>query len=79
MALLALGMCWAHKIGEWKARKKPIKINRHRESNRPQNSFFRYGFDFIRDLLINPCNKISQFRTCVSQLFNFNTQQGAAS
>ncbi|KTD32923.1 transposase [Legionella nautarum] len=79
MALLALGMCWAHKIGEWKARKKSIKINRHRESNRPQNSFFRYGLDFIRDLLINPCNKISQFRVCISELFSFNAQQGPVS
>ena len=28
--------------------KKAIIIKRHRDSNRPQNSFFRYGFDFIR-------------------------------
>ncbi|MFC3909875.1 IS4 family transposase [Legionella dresdenensis] len=52
MAVLAIGVCWAHKAGEWKASKKPIRIKRHRQSNRPQNSFFRYGFDFIRELLI---------------------------
>jgi hypothetical protein len=47
MVVLAIGFCWAHKVGEWNATKKAIKIKRHRDSNRPQNSFFRYGFDFM--------------------------------
>src|SRR5262249_16730154 len=52
MAVLAIGFCWAHKVGEWKAMaKKTIRIKKHIDSNRPQNSFFRYGLDFIRDLL----------------------------
>jgi hypothetical protein len=46
MAVLALGMCWAHKIGEWRARKKAIRMNRHWGNNRPQNSFFHYGLEF---------------------------------
>lgn len=79
MAVLAIGFCWAHKIGEWKATKKAIKINRHRDSNRPQNSFFRYGFDFIRDLLANPCNKFAQFKKILSVSFNVCPQQRLAS
>ena len=74
MAVLAIGFCWAHKVGEWKATKKAIAIKRHKDSNRPQNSFFRYGFDFIRDLIVNPCKKIYQFKKCVSILFDFNPQ-----
>lgn len=79
MAVLAIGFCWAHKIGEWKATKKAIKINRHRDSNRPQNSFFRYGFDFIRDLLVNPCNKFAQFKKILDVSFNVYAQQELAS
>lgn len=80
MAVLAVGFCWAHKVGEWKAlTKKAIRIKKHIDSNRPQNSFFRYGFDFIRDLIINPCKKISQFRLCASILFDFYPQQELAS
>lgn len=71
MAVLAIGVCWAHKAGEWKASKKPIRIKRHRQSNRPQNSFFRYGFDFIRELLVNPCKKPSQFKQALNLLFDF--------
>lgn len=62
-AVLAIGFCWAHKMGEWKSTtKKAIRLNKHRHSARPQNSFFRYGFDFIRELIINPCKKIAQFK-----------------
>jgi hypothetical protein len=31
--LVAVGFCWAHKIGEWKA-----AIKKHKDSRRPQNS-----------------------------------------
>lgn len=79
MAVLAIGFCWAHKIGEWKAVKKAIRIKRHRDSNRPQNSFFRYGFDFIRDLLVNPRGKLNQFKKILALLFNDYPQVGAAS
>lgn len=29
MAILAIGFCWAHKIGEWQNEIKPIKIKKH--------------------------------------------------
>lgn len=74
MVVLAIGFCWAHKVGEWKAAKKAIKIKRHRNSSRPQNSFFRYGFDFIRELLVNPCKKLSQFKNTLTLLFDFYTE-----
>lgn len=67
MAVLAIGFCWAHKVGEWKAiAKKAILIKKHKNSRRPQNSFFRYGFDFIRDAIVNLCGKIMQFRSCLA-------------
>lgn len=75
MAVLAIGFCWAHKVGEWKAiTKKAIIIKRHRDSNRPQNSFFRYGFDFIRDLIVNSGNNIRQIRKIMTISFNSYAQ-----
>ena len=67
MAVLAIGFYWAHKVGEWKAAvKKAIPIKKHRDSQRPQNSFFRYGFDFIRDTLVNSCAKMARFKECLT-------------
>lgn len=62
MALLAIGFCWAHKTGEWRARIKPIRLCKHRDSLRPQNSYLRYGLDYIREIIINPFKKIKEFR-----------------
>ena len=45
MALLVVGFCWAHKIGEWRAEIKPIKWSYHRDGRRPQLTYFRYGLD----------------------------------
>lgn len=56
--------------------KKAIRLNKHRDSHRPQNSFFRYGFDWIRENIINPCNKIYQFKKILDIFFYGYPQQG---
>ncbi|WP_296839273.1 IS4 family transposase [Thiofilum sp.] len=49
MALLAIGFCWAHKVGEWKEKAvKPLKTKKH---GRKEQSVFRYGLDYLTDLL----------------------------
>ncbi len=49
MALLAIGFCWAHKVGEWKEKAiKPLKMKKH---GRKEQSVFRYGLDYLTDLL----------------------------
>jgi hypothetical protein len=68
MALLAIGLCWAHKTGEWRAEKKPIRFGKHHDSIRPQNSFFRYGFDFIREIMLSPFKKKVAFKYCLYAL-----------
>jgi hypothetical protein len=62
IVLLAIGFCWAHKMGEWRAIQKPIKFNQHNESQRPQYSYFRYGLDLIRDLILGSSTKRKQLK-----------------
>lgn len=57
-ALLAIGFCWAHKVGEWRAEKKPIIFKKFKDGLRLQNSYFRYGFDFIRDALLHSSTQV---------------------
>jgi hypothetical protein len=69
MVLLAIGFCWAHKIGEWCHETiKPIRWNRHRQSQRPQYSFFRYGLDFIREIILSTDRRKTQFKRLLELL-----------
>ena len=75
MALLAVGFTWPHKVGEWQAlHKKPILFKQHWDSLRPQNNLFRYGFDFIRELILNPYKHPSHFKHCLLQLIPNNNR-----
>lgn len=49
MALLAIGFCWAHKVGEWK--EKVVKSLTVKKHGRKAQSVFRYGLDYLTDLL----------------------------
>ena len=55
LAVLAIAFVWAHKMGEWQASKKPIRLKRLKTfltfQKRPAHSFFRYGFDVLRDAI----------------------------
>jgi transposase len=68
MSVLVIGFCWMHRVGEWHAKKKAIRLNRHRNTLRPQYSYFRYGYDFVRDVVLHISRKIKQFRSCLSKL-----------
>lgn len=68
MALVAIAFCWAHKIGEWRANKKPIIFKKFKNCIRPQYSYFRYGLDFLRDIILHIHRKYRQFKQCLEQL-----------
>ena len=68
MALLSLAFCWAHKIGEWKAIKKPILLYQYRHQKRPQYTYFRYGLDYLRDAIINLVYRKNEFKKCLELL-----------
>lgn len=65
VAVLAVAFAWAHRIGEWRHDKDPIKVKKH---GRLAKSLFRYGLDFIRELLFFGQFSMTQFRVCLKQL-----------
>ena len=49
-ALLTLALCWAVKVGQWLNQVEPLTIKAH---GRLAKSVFRYGFDYLRHILLN--------------------------
>ena len=61
MVLLAVGVAWAHKAGEWRNEKKPIRYHKYKYPNslRPQFSLFRYGLDLLQAVILNSNRRIT--------------------
>jgi hypothetical protein len=53
-AVLSIAFCWAYHVGAWRHEVTPIRMKKH---HRPAQSIFRYGFDGIRQALLNPQDK----------------------
>src|ERR1700712_2958089 len=49
IAVLAVAFSFAHAMGEWRAKRRPIIIKKH---GRRAQSIFRFGFDLLRQILI---------------------------
>lgn len=58
LALLSLALCWVFLTGEWLQQLKPISIKKH---GRKAKSIFRYGFDRLRNIVLNLEQKMDQF------------------
>lgn len=70
LVLLTIAFCWAHKTGEWRHLQKEIKIKKH---GRKAWSYFRYGLDFLRDLVLNG-NRSTKKKAKISlQLLSLST------
>lgn len=48
--LLTIALCWAFRTGEWLAQQRAIPIKNH---GRKAKSLFRYGLDYLRNILLN--------------------------
>lgn len=68
IALLAIGFAWSHKVGEWRANIKPILLKKFKESSRPQYSYFRYGLDYLRNLIFQGKQHTSEWFKCLKFL-----------
>jgi hypothetical protein len=58
IGLLSLALCWVVLTGEWLHQAKPLKIKTH---GRRAKSIFRYGFDYLRNILVNLNEKMDDF------------------
>ena len=69
VAVLAVAFAWANYVGEWRAAIKPIIFKIFRDKRqRPQNSFFRYGLDYIREAIFQGSHKEKQLKECIKLL-----------
>jgi hypothetical protein len=64
-ALLTIALCWAYRTGEWLSHQKPILIKTH---GRKAQSIFRYGFDYLRHVLLNLDEHQADFRQALQFL-----------
>jgi len=69
-SVLAIAFCWAYHVGAWRHVVKPIRIKKHQ---RPAKSIFRYGFDWIRQAVLNPDEKCEQLTHVLSLLWDART------
>jgi hypothetical protein len=73
MAVIAIGFAWSHKVGEWRARIKPIKfIQFYKKRISPKYTYFRYGFDLLRDIILHPFGKLNEFRKYINLIDYIN-------
>ncbi len=66
--ILAIGFCWAYKMGSLQVKKKPISLKAH---GRKAKSIFRLGLDLIRSSLLSIAQNFNKFiyvLTCLSNL-----------
>jgi hypothetical protein len=69
LAVIAITFCWCHKVGEWRAKLKPIRFIRfYKKRISPRQTYFRYGLEFLRDLILHPCSNLRKFRKCLEQI-----------
>ncbi|NJN87460.1 MAG: IS4 family transposase [Leptolyngbyaceae cyanobacterium SL_7_1] len=58
LALLLLALCWVFLIGEWLHQLKPLRLKKH---GRKAKSLFRYGLDYLRNIMLNLEQKMDDF------------------
>lgn len=58
LALLSLALCWVFLTGEWLDQLKPLSVKKH---GRKAKSIFRYGFDYLRNIMLNLEQKMDEF------------------
>ncbi len=64
-AVLAITFCWCHVTGEWLHKQKPIKIKKH---GRRATSIFKYGLNWLREIVLNLSDYRSRFKQVIRLL-----------
>jgi Transposase DDE domain len=66
-SVLTIAFCWAYHVGAWQHGVKPIRMKKHQ---RAATSIFRYGFDCIRQAVLNPDDKRDQLAHVLTLLWH---------
>lgn len=65
IALMSIALLWAHRVGEWLSTQKPIPIKNH---SRKLYSTFRYGLDYLRQILLAKYQRNHDLYVCIRLL-----------
>jgi hypothetical protein len=65
IALMSIALIWAHRVGEWLSKRKPIPIKNHA---RKLYSTFRYGLDYLRQILLAKYLRNDDLDLCIRLL-----------
>lgn len=66
VAVLAITFSWCHITGEWLHKQNPIKIKKH---GRPAISIFRYGLNWLREIVLNLSDNKRRYNQVVRLLY----------
>ena len=73
--LMAIAFCWAHLVGEWLHTQKPIIIKKH---GRKAKSIFRYGYDYLRNVVLNISENTERFKEVLQFIRNLSPTPNCA-
>lgn len=65
LGLLALAFAWSQLVGQWRHRRDPLTTKKH---GRLERSLFRYGLDYLQQIMLNLAEKQADFLTCLQAL-----------
>jgi len=74
IAVIAVAFTWAHKVGEWRQKIKPIRLRKMRKQMRPEYSLFKYGLELLTDCFVNRCVTVKKLRE-VAEILKSPTYQ----
>ncbi|MCC5791280.1 MAG: hypothetical protein JJT82_01530 [Legionellaceae bacterium] len=63
-AWLTMAFCWAYKTDKWRNEPKEINVKKH---GRKAISYFRYGLNTLRDLVLNSPTSVGYIARTVSR------------
>lgn len=75
IAVIAVAFTWAHKVGEWRQKIKPIRLRKMRKQLRPEYSLFKYGLELLTDCFVNQSVTAKKLRKIVEILENPTYQE----
>ena len=75
IAVIAVAFTWAHKVGEWRQKIKPIRLRRMQKQMRPEYSLFKYGLELLTDCFVNRCVTVKKLREVAKILKNLTYQE----